>query len=139
QGIFGHSMGGHGALTIGLKNPDTYRSMSAFAPISSPMNCPWGHKALSHYLGEDRSTWHEYDAVELVKGLDKVPAHPVLVDQGMADQFLAEQLNPDLLETACRDRGVELDLRRHDGYDHGYYFITTFMEEHLRHHARILT
>lgn len=139
QGIFGHSMGGHGALTIGLKHPDTYRSLSAFAPISSPMNCPWGHKALGHYLGKDRSTWHDYDAVELVKGLDKVPAHPVLVDQGMADQFLAEQLNPDLLETACRDRGVELDLRRHDGYDHGYYFITTFMEDHLRHHARILT
>jgi len=139
QGIFGHSMGGHGALTIGLKHPDTYRSLSAFAPISSPMNCPWGQKALGHYLGEDRSRWHEYDAVELVKGLDKVPAHPVRVDQGLADQFLAEQLNPDLLEAACRDRGIELDLRRHDGYDHGYYFIMTFMEYHLRHHARILT
>ena len=139
QGIFGHSMGGHGALTIGLKNPTTYRSISAFAPICSPMNCPWGHKALGYYLGDDRQTWREYDAVELIKDLHKVPESRILIDQGMADQYLAEQLNPDLFAAACDARGVELELRRQAGYDHGYYFISTFMSDHLRHHARILT
>jgi S-formylglutathione hydrolase len=139
QGIFGHSMGGHGALTIGLKNPDTYQSISAFAPICSPMNCPWGHKALSHYLGEDRDRWREYDATEIVKDLHKVPASTLLIDQGLADQFLKQELNPELFEAACAARGVKLELRCHDGYDHGYYFIATFVEDHLRHHARILS
>jgi S-formylglutathione hydrolase len=135
QGITGHSMGGHGALTVGLKNPAVYRSISAFAPICSPLNCPWGQKALGNYLGEDRSRWAEYDATELVRSLDHMPAHPILIDQGMADQFLAQELHPHLFEAACRDRGVALDMRRHDGYDHGYYFISTFMEDHLRFHA----
>ena len=139
QGIFGHSMGGHGALTIGLKNPDTYRSISAFAPICSPMNCPWGHKALGNYLGDKRDAWREYDATELVKQLHAVPPYALLVDQGMADEFLARELNTDLFEAACKARGVHLELRRHKGYDHGYYFISTFMEDHLRHHARALS
>lgn len=139
QGIFGHSMGGHGALTIGLKNPQQYRSISAFAPICNPMNCPWGRKAFANYLGEDREAWRQYDATELVQsGAGGRPAHAILVDQGMADQFLEEQLHPHLLERACRDNEVSLKLRRHDGYDHGYYFIATFMEDHLRHHAAIL-
>lgn len=139
QGIFGHSMGGHGALTIGLRNPDNYRSISAFAPISSPMNCPWGHKALGGYLGDDRDAWREYDAVEIIKSLRAKPAHRLLVDQGLADQFLPDQLNPDLLEGACEARGIALELRRHAGYDHGYYFISTFMADHLAHHAQVLT
>jgi S-formylglutathione hydrolase len=139
QGIFGHSMGGHGALTIGLKNPQTYRSISAFAPVSNPMNCPWGLKAFTHYLGRDKSAWREYDATELVKSGDAAkPRHPILVDQGLADQFLVEQLHPEALEAACHDRGVELRLRRHERYDHGYYFISTFMEDHLRFHAGLL-
>ena len=138
QGIFGHSMGGHGALTIGLRNPDTYRSISAFAPICSPTNCPWGHKALGHYLGEDRAAWADYDAVELAKSVSRLPANRLLIDQGLDDQFLAEQLNPDLFEGVCEARGIRLDLRRHDGYDHGYYFISTFMADHLQHHARYL-
>ena len=140
QGIFGHSMGGHGALTIGLKNPDRYRSISAFAPICHPMNCPWGRKAFSGYLGDDRETWRPYDAVELLRSLNGGrPGNPILVDQGLSDQFLEEQLHPHLLEQACRETGVALELRRHDGYDHGYYFISTFMEDHLRHHASILS
>lgn len=140
QGIFGHSMGGHGALTVGLKNPDTYRSISAFAPISNPMNCPWGQKAFGYYLGRDRSRWRGYDATELVKS-DEVarPRNPILVDQGLADQYLAEQLHPQALEAACRENGVDLRLRRHERYDHGYYFISTFMEDHLRFHAGILS
>lgn len=138
QGIFGHSMGGHGALTIGLRNPQTYHSVSAFAPICSPSNCPWGHKALGNYLGEDRSAWRDYDACEIVKDLQEIPAQPILVDQGLADQFLADELNPELFEATCKARGVSLDLRRHPGYDHGYFFIATFMEDHLRHHAGIL-
>lgn len=139
QGIFGHSMGGHGALTLGLRNPQTYRSISAFAPICSPMNCPWGHKALGNYLGEDREAWREYDAKEIVKSLRDVPAATLLIDQGLADQFLDKELNPELFEAACAARGVKLELRRHEGYDHGYYFIATFVEDHLRHHASILT
>ncbi len=139
QGIFGHSMGGHGALTIGLRNPDQFRSISAFAPICNPMNCPWGRKAFTNYLGDDRDGWRRYDAVELVNSLaQSKPRHRILVDQGLADQFLDEQLHPHRLEAACRDNEVTLDLRRHEGYDHGYYFIATFMEEHLRHHAAIL-
>ncbi len=138
QGITGHSMGGHGALTIGLKNPDTYRSISAFAPICSPINCPWGQKALPNYLGSDESAWQQYDATELVKSVDELPKSKILIDQGLADQFLERELHPHLFEAACAERGVELELRRHAGYDHGYYFIATFMDDHLRHHAAIL-
>jgi len=139
QGIFGHSMGGHGALTIGLKNPDTFTSISAFAPICSPMNCPWGQKALGNYLGSDQSAWPEYDATELVKQLgDSRPHNKILVDQGMDDQFLEQELHPHLFEAACAEQSVDLELRRHEGYDHGYYFISTFMEDHLKHHARLL-
>jgi S-formylglutathione hydrolase len=146
QGIFGHSMGGHGALTIGLKNPATYTSISAFAPISSPVRCPWGEKALGNYLGssvEHRKSWLEYDATELVKSIGQAggisrPVNEILVDQGLADQFLQEQLHPHLLEAACREQGVALNTARHEGYDHGYYFISTFMEKHLRFHAAAL-
>jgi S-formylglutathione hydrolase len=139
QGIFGHSMGGHGALTIGLKNPDRYRSISAFAPISAPMHCPWGQKAFTGYLGPDRERWKEYDACELIRALPGVTGRPpILVDQGLADAFLEQQLMPERLELACKDAGYPLTLRRHPGYDHGYYFISTFIEDHLRHHARAL-
>jgi S-formylglutathione hydrolase len=133
QGIFGHSMGGHGALTIALKNPGSYRSLSAFAPIAAPMRCPWGEKALGGYLGPDRETWRNYDASELVarRPFDE----PILIDQGMADQFLPNQLNLDLFEAASQKAGQELTLRRHEGYDHGYFFIQTFIEDHIRHHA----
>jgi len=139
QGIFGHSMGGHGALTIGLKNPQTYSTISAFAPICSPINCPWGQKALSHYLGKDQAAWQDYDATSLVASVTAKPANKILVDQGLADQFLDQELHPHLLEAACAENDVALELRRHDGYDHGYYFISTFMEDHLRHHAGILS
>ena len=139
QGIFGHSMGGHGALTLGLKHPETYKSLSAFAPIAAPTQCPWGEKAFSNYLGADREAWKAYDATEIVKWLIDPAARPeILVDQGLADQFLERELNPDLFEQACRDRGLPLTLRRHGGYDHGYYFVSTFIEDHLRHHARLL-
>lgn len=139
QGIFGHSMGGHGALTIGLRNPDRYRSISAFAPIAAPMNCPWGQKAFTGYLGSDRDNWRAYDASELLRALPAVTGRPpLLVDQGMADAFLEQQLMPERLEQACKDVGYPLTLRRHAGYDHGYYFISTFVEDHLRHHARTL-
>ncbi len=139
QGIFGHSMGGHGALTIGLNNPERYRSISAFAPISAPMQCPWGQKAFSGYLGADRERWRQYDACELIRALPTVSGRPpLLVDQGLADQFLEQQLMPERLEQACKDTGYPLTLRRQPGYDHGYYFISTFIEDHLRHHARAL-
>jgi S-formylglutathione hydrolase len=139
QGICGHSMGGHGALTIGLRNPHRYRSISAFAPISAPMHCPWGHKAFTGYLGPDSDNWRAYDASELLRALPTVTGRPpLLVDQGMADAFLEQQLMPDRLEQACKDSGYPLTLRRHAGYDHGYYFISTFVEDHLRHHARAL-
>ena len=139
QGIFGHSMGGHGALTIGLRNPDRYRSISAFAPISAPMHSPWGQKAFTGYLGPDRERWKEYDACELVRALPGVSGRPpILVDQGLADAFLEQQLMPERLEQACKDAGYPLTLRRQPGYDHGYYFISTFVEDHLRHHARAL-
>ncbi len=138
QGISGHSMGGHGALTVGLKNPHIYKSISAFAPICSPINCPWGQKALGNYLGSDQSSWSEYDATELVKNLDAIPEHEILIDQGLADQFLEQELHPHLFEAACKEKGVKLELRRHEGYDHGYYFISTFMEEHLQYHASVL-
>ncbi len=138
-GILGHSMGGHGALVLGLRNPDLYRSISAFAPIAAPRQCPWGKKAFGGYLGEDRGQWAQYDASEIAAGVkDAARRPPLLVDQGLADQFLAEQLYPERLEQACRSSGLKLTLRRHEGYDHGYYFISTLIEEHLRHHARIL-
>jgi len=138
QSITGHSMGGHGALTIGLKNPGIFQSISAFAPICSPVNCPWGQKAFSNYLGDDRSTWSEYDATEVVRHLENVPANKILIDQGLADQFLEQELHPHLFEAACKERGVALELRRHEGYDHGYYFISSYMDDHLRFHAGIL-
>ena len=139
QGIFGHSMGGHGALTIGLKHPDLYGSISAFAPIGAPSLCPWGQKAFSNYLGDDRSLWDIHDASVIAANLLDGPKRSrLLVDQGEADQFLDLQLYPESLEAACRQSGLELTLRRHAGYDHGYYFIASFMEDHLRHHAGIL-
>ena len=139
QGIFGHSMGGHGALTLGLKHPEVYRSISAFAPISHPSACPWGEKAFRHYLGADRGAWADYDATELAANVATKRAKTILVDQGLADQFLEEQLKPEDFEAACRNADIDLELRRQPGYDHGYYFISTFMDDHLRHHARNLT
>ncbi|MBB5500438.1 S-formylglutathione hydrolase [Paraburkholderia sp. MM5384-R2] len=137
-GIFGHSMGGHGALMLALRNPDIYRSVSAFAPIAAPMRCPWGEKAFSGYLGENREAWKQYDASELVSQATHKFAEGILVDQGLADQFLPTQLNPDVFEAACKAAGQPLALRRHAGYDHGYYFISTFVEDHLAHHAKVL-
>lgn len=136
-GIFGHSMGGHGALTIALKNPRRYKSVSAFAPIASPMHCPWGEKALSGYLGADRARWREYDATALIEDRGWT-GPPILVDQGTKDQFLQSQLKPELLQDACQRSGVALDLRMRDGYDHSYFFIATFIEDHLRFHAQNL-
>ena len=135
-GIFGHSMGGHGALTLALKNPTLFQSVSALAPIAAPMQCPWGTKAFGGYLGSDRTAWAAHDATELVKAGARVP--PLLVDQGLADKYLAEQLHPHLFEAACAAAGQPLELRRHAGYDHGYYFIATFMADHIAHHARHL-
>ena len=139
QGIFGHSMGGHGALTLALRHPERYRSVSAFAPIAAPMHCPWGEKAFTGYLGSDRSAWQRYDATALARvATPAARARPILIDQGLADPFLARELKPELFEAACRDAGLPLTLRRHDGYDHGYYFISTFVDDHLRHHAEQL-
>lgn len=135
--IFGHSMGGHGALTIALKNPGRFRSVSAFAPICSPMNCPWGEKALGGYVGPDREAWRDYDACDLVSRVQE--KLPILVDQGGADGFLVEQLKPELLEQACAANDHPLTLRRQPGYDHSYYFIATFMGDHVAHHAAALT
>jgi S-formylglutathione hydrolase len=138
-GIFGHSMGGHGALTIALRNPERYRSVSAFAPIAAPKQCPWGQKAFSGYLGPDRGQWSQYDATELVAGVKNAAGRPqILIDQGLSDQFLQTQLHPHLFEEACRKVGYPLQLRRHEGYDHSYYFISSFVQDHLVHHARIL-
>jgi len=135
-GLFGHSMGGHGALTLALNNPGLYQSVSAFAPIAAPTQCPWGVKAFSGYLGDDPAAWARHDATELVKGGARVP--PLLIDQGLADKFLAEQLKPELFEAVCLAAGQPLTLRRHEGYDHGYYFIATFMADHIAHHAKAL-
>jgi S-formylglutathione hydrolase len=133
QSIFGHSMGGHGALVCALRNPAQYRSVSAFAPIAAPSRCPWGHKAFGGYLGADRAAWAEYDASELVA---RAAFHSkILVDQGTSDKFLADQLLPEAFAEACRRSGQEFELRMHAGYDHGYYFIQTFVEDHLRFHA----
>ncbi|MES2057130.1 MAG: alpha/beta hydrolase-fold protein, partial [Pseudomonadota bacterium] len=136
QGITGHSMGGHGALTIGLRGAGRFRSISAFAPIVSPLNCPWGEKALGGYLGADRGAWRSYDACALIADGARVP--DLLVDQGDADQFLTEQLKPELLREACDAAGIALTLRLQPGYDHSYYFISTFMADHVRWHAERL-
>ena len=135
-GIFGHSMGGHGALTIALKNPTVYKSVSAFAPIAAPMQCPWGKKAFTNYLGSNEETWREYDATELVAR--KPYPGLILSDQGTSDQFLKEQLLPEKFKAAAEKAGQKLELRMQPGYDHGYYFMQTFMADHLRHHAAIL-
>ncbi|XP_031499971.1 S-formylglutathione hydrolase [Nymphaea colorata] len=135
--IFGHSMGGHGALTIYLKNPSSYKSVSAFAPIANPIDCPWGQKAFSNYLGSDKSLWEEYDATSLVKKCNKFST-PILIDQGDEDKFLHEQLLPHRFEEACRSVGAPFMLRMQPGYDHSYFFIATFIEDHIRHHAKAL-
>ena len=135
-GIFGHSMGGHGALVCALRNPDRYKSVSAFAPIAAPMQCPWGKKAFTNYLGGDTQSWREYDATELVAR--RAFPGPILIDQGSSDQFLAEQLLPEKFSAAAAKSGQSLNLRMQPGYDHGYYFIQTFMADHLRHHAKLL-
>ena len=132
-------MGGHGAITIGLRNPQRYKSISAFAPISAPKQSPWGQKALPRYLGPDHEQWNQYDATELMSKLkDARERPPILVDQGTSDQFLESQPHPHLLEEAAKKVGYRLTVRRQAGYDHGYYFISTFMEDHLRHHAKHL-
>ncbi|MBS7697521.1 MULTISPECIES: S-formylglutathione hydrolase [unclassified Chelatococcus] len=136
QGITGHSMGGHGALTLALKNPGRFKAVSAFAPIVSPMNCPWGEKALGGYLGPDKAAWRAYDACALIE--DGARVADLLVDQGTADGFLANQLKPELLEAACAKAGIALTLRRQEGYDHSYFFIATFIADHLKWHAERL-
>ena len=136
QGITGHSMGGHGALTVALNSPERFRSVSAFAPIVAPSQVPWGQKALGGYLGEDRSTWRKHDAVALIE--DGARVNALLVDVGTADQFLEQELRPELLSQACADAKIALILRRQPGYDHSYYFISTFMADHLRWHAERL-
>ncbi|MGB3493703.1 MAG: S-formylglutathione hydrolase [Elainellaceae cyanobacterium] len=142
QGIFGHSMGGHGALICALKNPGRYRSVSAFAPIVAPMQCPWGQKAFRNYLGEDKNQWAAYDASELVKatkGDRPLNSHPILIDQGSADSFLHQnQLLPEIFEAACAEAKQPLQLRMQPDYDHSYYFISTFVGDHIRHHAAAL-
>jgi S-formylglutathione hydrolase len=135
-GLFGHSMGGHGALVTALRNPGAWRSVSAFAPIVAPMHCPWGEKALSAYLGPDRARWRAYDSCALIEDGHRVPA--ILVDQGTEDPFLDQQLQPERLEAACRQAGIPLTLRRQAGYDHSYYFISSFVEDHLEWHAERL-
>ncbi len=136
QGITGHSMGGHGALTITLRNPGRFRSTSAFSPIVSPLNCPWGEKALSGYLGPDRKTWRAYDACALIEDGARLP--DLLVDQGTADNFLSEQLKTQLLDAACREADIPATIRMQEGYDHSYFFISTFMAEHIAWHAERL-
>jgi len=136
EGITGHSMGGHGALTVALRNPERFRSVSAFAPIVAPSQVPWGQKALSGYLGEDRATWRKHDAVALIE--DGSFVDEILIDVGGADPFIEKELRPELLEQACRAAGIPLTLRRQPGYDHSYYFISTFMADHLAWHAERL-
>jgi S-formylglutathione hydrolase len=136
QAITGHSMGGHGALTLALRNPGRYRSVSAFAPIVAPSQVPWGEKALGRYLGQDRAAWRAHDAVALIEDGARLPE--LLVDQGGADSFLERELRPELLTTACEKAGIPLTLRMQEGYDHSYYFISTFIEDHLRWHYRRL-
>lgn len=136
RGIFGHSMGGHGALMIALKNPEIFRSVSAFSPIVAPTQVPWGEKAFTAYLGTDRTTWSEYDSVELVTKAK--PKLPILIEQGLGDEFLGSQLRPELFKSACEKSGCELTLNLREGYDHSYYFIASFIGDHIRHHARQL-
>ena len=136
QGIFGHSMGGHGALTLHLKNQHLFKTVSAFSPIVAPSQVPWGEKAFTGYLGEDRTFWQQYDACELV--LQSASGATILIDQGSADDFLSSQLVPEKFEEACRNSGQALNLRMQDGYDHSYYFIASFIEDHIRHHANLL-
>ena len=136
QGLCGHSMGGHGAITLALRHPDVYRSVSAFSPIAAPSQVPWGRKALAGYLGDDEARWREHDAVALLDAGHRVP--DLLVDVGAADPFLERELKPELLEAACERAGVPLTLRRQPGYDHSYFFVSTFMEDHLRWHAERL-
>jgi S-formylglutathione hydrolase len=136
-GIFGHSMGGHGALVLGLRNPDLFKSISAFAPIAAPMQCPWGEKAFSNYLGPDRDTWRDYDATELVKSCGNSKRH-ILIDQGTIDSFLDTQLMPQMFVDACEQVGQPITLRLQPEYDHSYFFIATFMGDHIRHHAVVL-
>ncbi|WP_206362854.1 S-formylglutathione hydrolase [Stenotrophobium rhamnosiphilum] len=136
RGLFGHSMGGHGALVNALRNPGRWHSLSAFAPISNPCAVPWGEKAFSRYLGDDREAWKAWDASELMRN-KKYPSS-ILIDQGLGDQFLEQQLAPESLEAAAELSGQALTLRRHEGYDHGYYFIQTFIADHLAHHAAVL-
>ncbi len=135
-GIFGHSMGGHGALTLALKYPDLFASVSALSPICAPTRCPWGEKAFFGYLGDDREAWKQHDAAELIQA--RPSSHQLLVDQGLDDPFLERELHPHLLESACQDAGQKLTLRRHAGYDHSYWFIQTFIPDHVDHHADIL-
>lgn len=135
-GIFGHSMGGHGALTLAMRNPELYRSVSAFAPITAPLHCPWGQKAFNHYLGASQADWRKHDATALIEAGHRLPA--LLIDQGLSDPFLAEQLHIDRFEAACQLTGQPLTLRRHEGYDHSYYFISTFMADHIQHHHDLL-
>jgi S-formylglutathione hydrolase len=135
RSVFGHSMGGHGALTLAMKHPDLFRSVSAFSPISSPTRCPWGEKAFSAYLGQDRQDWRAHDAALLMEGGKAAAFDDILVDQGLADQFLETQLKPELLEAAARASRQKLTLRGHEGYDHSYFFIATFVADHIAFHA----
>lgn len=135
--IMGHSMGGHGALVLALRNPGTYKAVSAFAPIAAPSQVPWGHKAFGGYLGDDQEAWKAYDATALIEsGRDFGDIPTLLVDQGTDDNFLIEQLKPELLESACKNAGIDIELRMQPGYDHSYFFIASFMEDHLRRHAQ---
>mgnify|MGYP003624527594 CR=1 FL=1 len=139
QGIFGHSMGGHGALTLGLKYPVLFKSISALSPIVAPSQVPWGAKAFQGYLGADEVTWQKHDACALMEKADGRASFPeILIDQGLGDDFLATQLKPDLFEAACAKSGQSLKLRLHEGYDHSYYFIQSFIGDHIAHHAKIL-
>ena len=138
RGIFGHSIGGHGALVCALRNPAFYGSISAFAPLCAPSRVPWGKEAFSTYLGPDEEAWREYDASELVRRGPLPDGRPILVEQGTADQFLDERLRPDVFEEACAAAGQPLELMMREGYDHGYYFVASFMEQHIRHHADAL-
>ncbi|RTL21403.1 MAG: S-formylglutathione hydrolase [Burkholderiales bacterium] len=138
-GLCGHSMGGHGALTLALRHPGRFRSLSALAPIAAPTQCPWGHKAFAGYLGDDRAAWAAHDASALMRQQATAPyPQGLLIDQGLADKFLAEQLHPEAFEAACATVGQPLTLRRHPGYDHGYYFVASVIDDHLRHHAAAL-
>ena len=137
--ISGHSMGGHGALMIGLRNPEAFASISAFSAIVAPMQVPWGKKAFSAYLGNNVREWQKYDSTELLKGLDVPKVPPILIEQGLADQFLAEQLKPEIFESVAKDKGIDLTLNLRESYDHSYYFVATFIGEHFKFHAKFLS